>query len=99
MALAPRSSEMGRWNPVKKRENYAKLRLREIQRAFPHLADDALSHVTLRQLSQALRRAGRNQSSLPRGERRDSGAAGAPAQPGARSASGGGPGADFAPGL
>ena len=60
---------MGRWDPAKKRQNHAKLRLAELKRAFPHLGDDVLAHTTLRELSQAARRAGRNQSSLPQGVR------------------------------
>eukprot|EP00969_Alexandrium_andersonii_P369798 15475941-Alexandrium_andersonii.AAC.1 len=66
---------MGRWDPAKKRANHAQVRLRELQRAYPHLPDDILSRATLRQLDQALRRSGWNQSPLPR-----AGAAGAFAQ-------------------
>ena len=59
---------MGRWDPEKKRQNHARLRLQELKKAFPHLTEDALLHATLRQLSQAARRAGLNQTVLPRVE-------------------------------
>ena len=59
---------MGRWDPAKKRQNHARLRLQELKKAFPHLTEDALLHATLRQLSQAARRAGLNQTALPRVE-------------------------------
>ena len=60
---------MGRWDPEKKRHNYGKLRLQDMRKQCPELAvnlgDDSLSRSSLRQLSKAVRRAGRNQSSLP----------------------------------
>ena len=60
---------MGRWDPEKKRHNYGKLRLQDLRKQCPELAvnlgDDSLSRSSLRQLSKAVRRAGRNQSSLP----------------------------------
>eukprot|EP00969_Alexandrium_andersonii_P215102 9499911-Alexandrium_andersonii.AAC.1 len=59
---------MGRWDPAKKRANHAKVRLRELKQAFPHLPDDILTRATLRQLDQALRRSGLNQTPLPRAE-------------------------------
>ena len=66
--LCPSVSPMGRWDPAKKRKNHARLRLQELKKAFPHLTEDALLHATLRQLSQAARRAGLNQTALPREE-------------------------------
>jgi hypothetical protein len=58
-------STMGRWDPAKKRQNYARLRLQELRKRFPHLPEDILSRVSLRDLNTAVRRAGTNQTVLP----------------------------------
>jgi hypothetical protein len=62
---APREARMGRWDPAKKRQNYARLRLQELRKRFPHLPEDILSRVSLRDLNTAVRRAGTNQTVLP----------------------------------
>jgi len=56
---------MGRWDPAKKRQNYARLRVQELRKVFPLLPEDALQRASsLRGLSTAVRRAGANQTVL-----------------------------------
>jgi len=62
---SPPKKKMGRWDPAKKRQNYARLRVQELRKVFPLLPEDALQRASsLRGLSTAVRRAGANQTVL-----------------------------------
>ncbi len=60
----------GRHHPAQQRQYYAKRRLAELRAICPDIPEDVLNHVPLRQLSFAVRRAGRARQTSLKDERK-----------------------------